>query len=90
MQRTKDMNLLGKHGYDESAINNASHYRGRITSFSVGVFPWVSAAVGLKSGKAVVRVVGDPGRAEVVRQKCEEVRLALDAGTYVGPKTIHV
>lgn len=63
-------------------------------TFSVGVFAWVAAstATGMRPAKAKVRVAGPRTKAgyKLVHDKAKEVMVALDAGTYAGPKLVRV
>ncbi len=63
-------------------------------TFSVGVFLWIPtrAKGGIKRGKAKVRVSGPASHEglRLVYDKALEVKNALDAGTYAGPRLVRV
>jgi hypothetical protein len=61
-------------------------------TFSVGIFEWVpkSSGRGSKRGKVKVRVKGSTSDPDSVAAKAREIVAALDAGAYIGPKTVNV
>ena len=79
----------GKHGYSGSCAPG-SCWVGE--SFSYGIFEMAPAktATGWKKGPVKVRVGGPSGKAKEIKAKTEEIVVALDAGTYAGPKNVKV
>lgn len=77
---------IGKHDFEPYAGS------GYCLTFSVGVFQWVpmKSCYGTKKGKAKVRVKGFTSDREAVHARAREIADQLDAGTYVGPKTVTV
>ena len=61
-------------------------------TFSVGCYEIVprKSVTGTKRGPVKVRVIGPVSRPHDVYRKAEEICVALDAGTYVGTKTVRV
>lgn len=77
---------IGKHDFEPYVGS------GNCLTFSVGVFQWVpmKSCHGTKKGKSKVRVKGFTLDREAVHAKAREIADQLDAGTYVGPKTVTV
>ena len=67
--------------------NHASY-----ATFSVACFELVpkKSGLGVKCGKAKVRVIGPISNPEAVYKKAAEICVALDDGTYAGPKTVRL
>jgi hypothetical protein len=79
--------IHGFHGQCEPSGLGSTH-----KTFSLGVFPILNKASGkgTKRGPVKVRVSGSVKNAEAVKAKARQIMEQLDAGTYVGPKTVRV
>lgn len=81
-----------QHDFDGSCApraNGVPKYTAQET-FSVGIFQWIPRhnGEGCKRSAVKVRVKGRCNRPDSVYAKAREIADALDAGTYVGPKSV--
>lgn len=84
--------MVGRHAFDEGRLPVAGDRTWEnITTFSIGIYPWVEAKGGKeKKGAVVVRISGKVGDADKVKKKAIEVMKLLDDGRYSSPKNIKV
>lgn len=90
MYDTKQIQFVGKHGYDKESAERFASFG--TDTFSINIFKWGLKKNGkeMKPLKCVVRVVGEPGNKAKVFEKAEEIVLLLDAGKWDGRKTVKV
>lgn len=83
---------LNKHYSDGSCAPRPGSYYSTNQTFSMGIFQAVATAngKGIKRGPVKVRVKGPCSDPEKVYAKTREITIALDAGTYTGPKNVNV
>ena len=81
-----------KHEFDGACAPGKPIHSTSWMTFSVGCYELVQrkSGNGTKRGPVKVRVIGPVSRPHDVYRKAEEICVALDAGTYVGPKTVRV
>ena len=87
-----DKHQANKHGFSGSCLPGESAHRLTFATFSVGIFEWVpkASAKGLKKSLVKVRVQGPRAEPELVLAKAREICALLDAGIYIGSKTVKV
>lgn len=82
--------IVGQHYFDGACAPLPTGQGRLYETFSVGVFQWIwkSGKMDVKRGPVKVRIKGRCDNPEPVYAKAREVVAALDAGMYVGPKTV--